>query len=48
MAAEGVAKSSAKAAAKAPKSPQKDAYDRVQDALAQPEKHEALLTLISE
>jgi hypothetical protein len=48
MAAEGAAKASAKSSAKVPKGDQKDAYDRVQDALAQLEEHEALLTSFAE
>ena len=48
MAAEGAAKASAKSSAKVPKGAQKDAYDRVQDALAQLEEHEALLTSFAE
>jgi len=48
MAAEGAAKASAKSSAKVPKGDQKDAYDRVQDALAQLEEHEALLTSVAE
>jgi len=51
MAAEGAAKASVKTAAaatKVPKGAQKDAYDRVQDALAQLEEHEVLVTSMTE
>ena len=47
MAAEGAAKASAPTK-KASKGAKKDAYERVQDAIAQLEEHEALLTSIAE